>query len=47
MRSADKQYQCNWDVERRPNRAIHDTIHGGGGWALLLDGYAKTMADQP
>lgn len=27
-------------------QAIHDTIHGGGGWALLLDGYAKTVANQ-
>ncbi|MGE3288186.1 MAG: SRPBCC family protein [Pseudonocardia sp.] len=27
-------------------RAINDAINGGGGWALLLDGYAKTVADQ-
>ena len=25
---------------------IHDAIRGGGGWALLLDGFAKTAADQ-
>ena len=27
-------------------QAIHDAIRGGGGWALLLDGFAKTVADQ-
>jgi uncharacterized protein YndB with AHSA1/START domain len=27
-------------------QAIHDAINGGGGWALLLDGYAKTVAEQ-
>jgi uncharacterized protein YndB with AHSA1/START domain len=27
-------------------RAISDAINGGGGWALLLDGFAKTVADQ-
>jgi len=26
---------------------INDAIRGGGGWALLLDGFAKTVADQP
>ena len=28
-------------------QAIHDAIRGGGGWALLLDGFAKTVANQP
>ena len=27
-------------------QAIHDAIRGGGGWALLLDAFAKTVADQ-
>lgn len=27
-------------------QAIHDAIRGGGGWALLLDGVAKTVAGQ-
>jgi len=25
-------------------QTIHDTINGGGGWALLLDTFAKTVA---
>ena len=25
---------------------IHDAIRSGGGWALLLDGFAKTLADR-
>ncbi|MBN9112906.1 MAG: SRPBCC family protein [Pseudonocardia sp.] len=39
------------DVEHRlferldGGRAINDAINGGGGWALLLDGFAKTVAD--
>ncbi|RTL63074.1 MAG: ATPase [Pseudonocardiaceae bacterium] len=39
------------DVEHRlferldGGRAINEAINGGGGWALLLDGYAKTVAD--
>lgn len=28
-------------------QAIYDTIQGGGGWALLLEGFATTVADQP
>ncbi|MGH3766415.1 MAG: SRPBCC family protein [Pseudonocardiaceae bacterium] len=28
-------------------QAIHDAINGGGGWALLLDGFATTAAGQP
>lgn len=27
-------------------QAINDAINGGGGWALLLDGYAKAVAEQ-
>ena len=27
-------------------QAIRDAITSGGGWALLLDGYAKTVAEQ-
>ncbi|MCE0767418.1 SRPBCC family protein [Pseudonocardia kujensis] len=27
-------------------QAIHGAINGGGGWAQLLDGFAKTVADQ-
>ncbi|MEU7812539.1 SRPBCC family protein [Pseudonocardia sp. NPDC049154] len=27
-------------------QAINDAINGGGGWALLLDGFAKTVAEQ-
>jgi len=27
-------------------QAINDAINGGGGWALLLDGFAKTAADR-
>jgi uncharacterized protein YndB with AHSA1/START domain len=27
-------------------QAINDAIRGGGGWALLLDGFAKSVADQ-
>jgi uncharacterized protein YndB with AHSA1/START domain len=26
-------------------QGINDAIQGGGGWALLLDGFAKTVAD--
>lgn len=39
------------DVEHRlferldGGQAINDAINGGGGWALLLDGFAKTVAD--
>lgn len=25
---------------------VREAINGGGGWALLLDGFAKTVADQ-
>ena len=40
------------DVEHRyferldGGQAIRDAITGGGGWALLLDGFAKTVAEQ-
>ncbi|MFC4950978.1 SRPBCC family protein [Pseudonocardia sp. GCM10023141] len=27
-------------------QAIHDAIRGGGGWTLLLDGFAKTVTDR-
>ena len=27
-------------------QAINDAIRGGGGWALLLDGFAKSVADE-
>jgi hypothetical protein len=27
-------------------QAIHGAITGGGGWAQLLDGFAKTVAEQ-
>jgi len=27
-------------------QAIHGAINGGGGWAQLLDGFAKTVAEQ-
>ena len=27
-------------------QAINDAIRGGGGWALLLDSFAKSVADQ-
>jgi uncharacterized protein YndB with AHSA1/START domain len=27
-------------------QAIHDAIRAGGGWALLLEGFAKTVANQ-
>jgi uncharacterized protein YndB with AHSA1/START domain len=27
-------------------QAVDDAIRGGGGWALLLDGYAKTVAER-
>ena len=27
-------------------QAINDAINGGGGWALLLDGFATTVADR-
>lgn len=26
--------------------AVHGAINGGGGWALLLDGYAKAVVDR-
>jgi len=25
-------------------QTVHDTINGGGGWTLLLDTFAKTVA---
>lgn len=28
-------------------QGIHDAIRGGGGWALLLDGFATSVADRP
>ncbi len=51
--TADGPNQTTVEVEHRhfdrlgAGQAIHDTLHGGGGWALLLDGYAKTVADHP
>jgi hypothetical protein len=43
--------QTRVEVEHRhfdrlvDGRSIHDAIRGGGGWALLLEGYAKTAAN--
>jgi len=43
--------QTRVEVEHRhfdrlvDGRNIHDAIRGGGGWALLLEGYAKTAAN--
>ena len=40
------------DVEHRHferlvgGQAVKDTINGGGGWALLLDGYAKIVGER-
>lgn len=28
-------------------QSVHDAINGGGGWELLLAGYAQTMVAQP
>jgi uncharacterized protein YndB with AHSA1/START domain len=47
----DEPQQTRVEVEHRHferldgGQAIHDAIRGGGGWALLLDGYAKTTAN--
>jgi uncharacterized protein YndB with AHSA1/START domain len=44
--------ECVVEVEHRHferldgGQAVNDAINGGGGWALLLDGYAKTVAEQ-
>ena len=51
--TADGPGQTTVEVEHRyfdrlvGGQAIHDAIRGGGGWALLLDGFAKTVANQP
>lgn len=51
--TADGPDQTTVEVEHRyfdrleSGQAIHDAIHGGGGWALLLDGFTKTVANQP
>lgn len=51
--TADGPDQTTVKVEHRHfdrldgGQAIHDAINGGGGWALLLDGFAKTVTDQP
>jgi len=45
---ADGPEETTVDVEHRGferlvgGQAVHDTINGGGGWALLLDAYAKS-----
>jgi len=49
--SADGPDQTIVTVEHRyfdrleGGQAINDAIRGGGGWALLLDGFAKTVTD--
>ena len=35
-----------WFERLEGGQAIRDAITGGGGWALLLEGFAKTVADQ-
>jgi hypothetical protein len=48
--TADGPGQTTVEVEQRyferlvGGQAINDAINGGGGWALLLDGYAKAVA---
>jgi uncharacterized protein YndB with AHSA1/START domain len=50
--TADGPGQTTVDVEHRyfdrlaGGQAVRDTIHGGGGWALLLDGFAKIVAER-
>jgi uncharacterized protein YndB with AHSA1/START domain len=50
--SADGPGQTTVSVEHRyferlvGGQAISDAINGGGGWALLLDGFAKTIANR-
>ena len=50
---ADGDEQTTVDVEHRgferlvAGQNIHDGITGGGGWALLLDSFAKAVADRP
>jgi uncharacterized protein YndB with AHSA1/START domain len=50
--SADGPGQTTVSVEHRHferlvgGQAISDAINGGGGWALLLDGFAKTIANR-
>ena len=50
---ADGPEQTVVDVEHRyferlvMGQGIHDGINGGGGWAFLLDAYAKAVADGP
>jgi uncharacterized protein YndB with AHSA1/START domain len=49
--SEDGPGQTRVEVEHRhfdrlvDGRSVHDAIRGGGGWALLLEGYAKTAAN--
>ena len=51
------QINGSWQFDPDPERAseiecldgqqaIRDAINGGGGWALLLEGFAKTVAEQ-
>ncbi|MFC4946187.1 SRPBCC family protein [Pseudonocardia sp. GCM10023141] len=50
--AADGPDQTTVTVEHRyferleGGQAINDAIRGGGGWELLLDGFAKSVADQ-
>ena len=47
----DGQGQTRVEVEHRhfdrlvDGRSVHDAIRGGGGWALLLESYAKVAAN--
>lgn len=50
--TADGPGQTAVEVEQRHfdrldgGQAVHGAIRGGGGWVLLLDGFAKIVADQ-
>jgi uncharacterized protein YndB with AHSA1/START domain len=50
--TADGPEQTTIAVEHRHferldgGQAVNDAIRGGGGWTLLLEGYAKTIANQ-
>jgi uncharacterized protein YndB with AHSA1/START domain len=50
--TADGPDQTTVEVEHRHfdrlvgGQGIHDGINGGGGWALLLERFAKSVADQ-
>jgi uncharacterized protein YndB with AHSA1/START domain len=50
--TADGPGQTTVEVEHRlfdrlvGGQAIHGAINGGGGWALLLDGFAKAVSNE-